>query len=103
VRSAADVRDALPGVPADPLAAGRDARKAGLAGPVLSGTLRRFTLTQTGLLLVRLDLTLVDPESAEVLWEGSAQRPVPVRSALTQQEVLLDAGPAIFGEAFGGR
>ncbi|HKJ25061.1 MAG TPA: metal ABC transporter permease [Myxococcota bacterium] len=103
VRSAAEVRDALPDAPADPLAAGRDAKQAGLAGPVLSGTLRRFTLTQTSLLLVRLDLVLVDPERMQVLWRGSAQRPVPVRSALTQQEVLLDAGPAIFAEAFGSR
>ena len=52
---------------------------------------------------MRLDLALVDPESAEVLWQGSAQRPVAVRSALTEQEVLLDAGPAIFAEAFGSR
>jgi hypothetical protein len=103
VRSAAEARGALPRVPPDPRSAARDAQKAGLTGPVLVGTLRRFTLTQTGLLLVRLELVLVDPASAEVLWTGSAQRPVPVRSALTEQEVLLDAGPLIFAEAFGSR
>jgi len=61
----------------------------------------RFTLTGTGLLLVRLDLTLVDARSQQVLWTGSARRPVPVRSALTVQEILLDAGAPIFADAFG--
>jgi zinc/manganese transport system permease protein len=96
-------RSALPDVPADPQAAARGAREAGLDGPVLFGRLDRFTQTQTGLLLVRLDLALVDPQSAELLWTGSARRPVPVKSALTAQEILVDAAPAIFAEAFGGR
>jgi ABC-type Mn2+/Zn2+ transport system permease subunit len=103
VKSAAEARGALPHIPADLHSAAREAQKAGFEGPVLVGTLRRFTLTQTGLLLVRLELVLVDPASAEVLWTGVAQRPVPVRSAVTEQEVLLDAGPAIFAEAFGSR
>jgi ABC-type Mn2+/Zn2+ transport system permease subunit len=94
-------RNALPDVPADAQGAARSAREAEIAAPVLFGQLRRFTLTQTGLLLVRLELTLVDPTSEEVLWTGSAKRPVPVKSALTSNEVVLDAGPAIFAEAFG--
>ena len=44
---------------------------------------------------------LVDPRDGNVLWSGSARRPVPVRSALTVPELLIDAGPAIFAEAFG--
>jgi hypothetical protein len=38
-----------------------------------------------------------------VIWTGSARGPVPVRSALTAQEILIDAGPAIFAEAFAAR
>lgn len=94
-------RTASPGAPAGTDSAAR-VREAGIRAPVLFGTLHRFTLTQTGLLLVRLDLALVDPETGDVLWTGSAHRPVSVRSALTAQEVVLDAGPAIFAEAFGG-
>jgi hypothetical protein len=44
----------------------------------------------------------VDPASGEVIWTGSARRPVPVRSALNMREVVIDAGPRIFAEAFGG-
>jgi len=72
-------------------------------GLLLTGTLRRFTNTGTGLLLVRLDLTLVDAQSQQVLWSGAAKRPVPIRSALTLQEILLDAGAPIFADAFGNR
>ncbi len=71
------------------------------AGMLLTGTLRRFTNTGGGLLLVRLDLTLVDAQSHQVLWSGAAKRPVPIRSALTLQEILLDAGAPIFADAFG--
>ncbi len=87
--------------PAEPLAAARAVADAGLDGLVLAGTLRRFTVTESGLLLVRLDLTLLDAKSQQVLWTGAAKRPVPIRSALTLQEVLLDAGPPIFADAFG--
>jgi hypothetical protein len=38
-----------------------------------------------------------------VRWTGRARGPVPLRSALSAQEVLIDAGPAIFAEAFGSR
>jgi hypothetical protein len=69
----------------------------------MTGALRRFTLTQTGLLLVWLDLALVDAQSQEILWTGAARRPVPVQSALTWQEVLVDAGAPIFADAFGNR
>jgi ABC-type Mn2+/Zn2+ transport system permease subunit len=96
-------RELLPAVPADPAGAARLAREAHLDGPVLFGSLRRFTLTQTGLLLVHLDLVLVDPSDAAVLWAGSARRPVSVRSAVDPQEVVIDAAPAIFAEAFGNR
>jgi len=37
-----------------------------------------------------------------VLCTGHADRPQPIRSALTTQEVVVDAAPAIFAEAFGG-
>ena len=70
-------------------------------GLTLAGTLRRFTITESGLLLVRLELTLLDAQSQQVVWTGAAKRPVPIPSALTLQEVLLDAGPPIFAEAFG--
>jgi hypothetical protein len=86
----------------EPLAA-EGAAPAGFAGPLLNGTLRRFTLTGSGLLLVQLDLALIDSQSREVLWSGSARRPVPIPSSLTWQEVLLDAGAPIFADAFGNR
>jgi ABC-type Mn2+/Zn2+ transport system permease subunit len=94
---------ALAHPPQDPLAAARVAADAGVPGPLMTGTLRRFTITETGLLLVRLELALVDLESGQVVWTGAARRPVPIRSALTVQEILLDAGPPIFAEAFGTR
>jgi ABC-type Mn2+/Zn2+ transport system permease subunit len=87
--------------PADEVLAPGQAAGAGFEGAVLTGTLRRFTLTGSGLLLVRLDLALADAQSQEVLWTGAAQQPVPIPSALTWQEILLDAGPAIFADAFG--
>jgi len=93
---------ALAHIPEEPLRAARAAADAGLGGLLLAGTLRRFTLTGTGLLLVRLDLTLVDAQSQQVLWTGTARKPVSVRSALTMQEILLDAGAPIFADAFGG-
>lgn len=89
-------------VPSDAPSAARAARQAGLSGPVLVGTLHRFTITRSRLLLVRLDLQLIDPADARVLWRGEARRPVPIPGALTLQEVLIDAGPRIFAEAFGG-
>jgi ABC-type Mn2+/Zn2+ transport system permease subunit len=95
-------RAALPEVPADAGAAARLARAAGREGPVLFGSLRRYTVTGTGMLLVNLDLALVDPASGEVIWKGSARRPVPVRSALDAGEIVIDAGPKIFADAFGG-
>jgi hypothetical protein len=73
----------------------------GFRGPLLAGTLRRFTLTGSGLLLVQLDLALIDSQSQALLWSGAARRPVPIPSALTWQEILLDAGAPIFAEAFG--
>jgi len=97
------VRAVVPHAREEPLAAAGAAARAGLDGPVLTGRLRRFTLTQTGLLLVWLDLALVDAQSQEILWTGAARRPVPIQSALTWQEVLLDAGAPLFAEAFGSR
>jgi len=87
----------------EPLGAAGGAAPAGFTGPLLTGTLRRFTPTGTGLLLVRLDLALIDAQSQEVLWSGAARRPVPIASALTWQEILLDAGAPIFADAFGNR
>jgi ABC-type Mn2+/Zn2+ transport system permease subunit len=96
-------RAALAEVPGDVAAAARLARAAGREGPVLFGSLHRFTITGTNLLLVHLDLALVDSASGEVIWKGSARRPVPVRSALNTREIVIDAGPKIFAEAFGDR
>ena len=84
-----------------PEAAARAARQAELVGPVLFGSLSRYTVAHSGLLLVRLDLWLVDPAGGAVLWSGTAQRPVPVRSALTAEEIVLDAAPRIYADAFG--
>src|SRR4030095_9151528 len=68
----------LPEPPKDVLAAARAAhtaaraaQSAGFEGPVLTGTLRRFHVTETGLLQVWLDLALVDPATQRVLWSGS--------------------------------
>jgi hypothetical protein len=95
------VRSVLPRPPEDALEAARAAERAGFEGPVLSGTVHRFHLTETGLLQVWLDLVLVDPGSSRVLWSASARRPAKVSAAQTWQEVLLDAGGPIFAEAFG--
>jgi ABC-type Mn2+/Zn2+ transport system permease subunit len=95
------VRAAVPHALEPPLAGAGAAASAGLDGPVLVGTLRRFTVTESGLLLVRLELALVDAKRQEILWTGIAKRPVPIQSALTWQEILLDAGGPIFAEAFG--
>jgi ABC-type Mn2+/Zn2+ transport system permease subunit len=99
----AAVRDAVPGTPESPAEAARMAAGAGLDGPVLQGTLRRFTVTQTGLLLVRLELALVDASSQQVLWTGAAKRPVAIQASQTWQEIVLDAGGPIFADAFGSR
>jgi hypothetical protein len=103
VRSFDEVRASLPDVPGGADDAARRARDADLAGPVLYGVLSRYTFSQAGLLLVRLDLVLVDPATGDVLWSGQARRPVAVKSALTDQEIVLDAAPEIFAEAFGSR
>ena len=68
----------------EPLAAAGGAAPAGFAGPVLTGTLRRFTLTGTGLLLVQLDLALVDSQSqrAAVVRRREAAGSDPVRAHL---------------------
>jgi hypothetical protein len=97
------VAAAVPDPPKDVLEAARAAQRAGFEGPVLTGTLRRFHVTETGLLQVWLDLALVDPEAPRVLWSGSARRPVKVAPAQTWQEILLDAGGPIFADAFGNR
>ncbi len=101
VRGFDEDRITLVDVPRDPADAARLASAAGVDGPVLFGRLDRYTFTQTGLLLVRLELWLVDPASGDVLWQGSAHRPVSVRSTLSAQELVLDAAPRIFAEAFG--
>jgi ABC-type Mn2+/Zn2+ transport system permease subunit len=97
------VRSLVSRAPADPASASRAAASANLDGPVLLGTLRRFTVSSTGILLIRLDLALVDPKTKQVLWTGAARRPVPIQAAQTWQEILLDAGAPIFAEAFGNQ
>jgi ABC-type Mn2+/Zn2+ transport system permease subunit len=96
-------RTVLAGAPGAPLAAPAGPLPAGFMGPVLTGTLRRFTLTGSGLLLVQLELAIVDAQSQQRLWSGAAKRPVSIASALTWQEILLDAGAPIFADAFGNR
>jgi hypothetical protein len=97
------VRAAIPHASDDPLSAVHAAARAGLGGYVLHGTLRRFTVTNSGLLLVRLELALLDTNGEKLLWTGEAKGPVSIASALTLQEVVLDAGGPIFAEAFGAR
>lgn len=87
--------------PRDALEAAREARRAGFDGPVLTGTLRRLHVTETGLLQVWLELALVDPATSRSLWSGGAQRPIKVAPAQTWQEILLDAGAQIYAQAFG--
>jgi ABC-type Mn2+/Zn2+ transport system permease subunit len=97
------VRDAAPHASGDPLSAAHAARQAGLTGYVLYGKLRRFTRAEPGLLLVRLDLWLLDPAADTILWQGAATRPVSIPAALTDAEVMIDAGGPIFADAFGTR
>ncbi len=99
----ASVRQAIPASSDDALSAVHAASRAGLGDFALYGTLRRFTITNSGLLLIRLELSLLDAKSEQVVWRGAATRPVSIASALTTQEVLLDAGGPIFAEAFGSR
>jgi ABC-type Mn2+/Zn2+ transport system permease subunit len=99
----ATVREALPVASDDALSAVHATARAGLGDYALYGTLRRFTITNSGLLLIRLDLSLLDTRGQKPVWNGSATRPVSIQSALTTQEVLLDAGGPIFAEAFGNR
>ena len=99
----AKVRDALPVASHDALGAVHAASRAGLGDFVLYGKLRRFTITNSGILLIRLELSLLDVASEKVVWNGAATRPVSIQSSLTTQEVLLDAGPPIFADAFATR
>lgn len=103
VLDTAEVRSVAPAAPADRHNAVSVAQRAGLPGPVLFGTLRRWTFTRTDLLLVWLDLELLEPRDGRVLWSGSARRPVPVPAALTRQEIVIDAGPRVFADAFAPR
>jgi zinc transport system permease protein len=98
-----EVRRAIPAAADDAVSAARAASRAGLGDLALHGALHRFTLTNSGLLLVRLELTLLDAKTQTVVWRGAATRPVSIPAALTNQEVVLDAGGPIFAEAFGNR
>ena len=97
------VRSAVPTAPSTAGAALELARAGGLHGPLMLGRLERFTRSGDEIVLVRLDLELVDPRTGAVTWQGSARRPVPIKSALTAQEVVQDAAPRIFAEAFAAR
>jgi hypothetical protein len=102
VLPAEEVRRLLADAPASPQAAASAARSAGLDGPVLQATLRRFSRTGSDLLLLQLDLALVDAATGNVLWQGRARGPYPVRGALTLEETLRDVDDRLFEEAFGG-
>ena len=97
------VQSAIPVAPDDALAAVHAAARAGLGDFALHGTLRRFTVTNTGMLLVRLELSLLEARSEALVWRGAATRPVSIPAALTTQEIVLDAGGPIFAEAFAPR
>jgi ABC-type Mn2+/Zn2+ transport system permease subunit len=102
VLPAEEVRRVCADAPADASSAAAAARRAGLDGPVLQTTLRRFSRTGSDLLLVQLDLTLVEPADGRVLWSGRARGPYAVPAALTLDELLLDVDDRLFAEAFGG-
>jgi len=97
-----ETQKAVPSPPADPASAALAAKRAGLDSLVLQGSLRRFTLNPSRILLVTLDLALVDPRDGHTLWTGTARRPVAVPAAQTLPEAVRDAGPQIFADAFGG-
>lgn len=101
VLPAEEVRRLLSDAPATPAAATLAARNAGLDGPVLQTSLRRFARTGSDLLLLQLDLALVDPGDGRVLWSGKARGPYPVRGSFTLEECLLDVNDRLFAEAFG--
>jgi ABC-type Mn2+/Zn2+ transport system permease subunit len=102
VLSMAEAEKAVPKAPSDPGSAALAAKRAGLDALVLQGTLRRFTLNPSRVLLITLDLALVDPRDGRTLWTGTAHRPVAVTAAQTLPEAVRDAGPRIFADAFGG-
>ena len=102
VRPAEQVRSLLADAPTDPATAASVARRAGLDGPLLQATLRRFQRTGSDLLLLQLDLALVEPADGRVLWSGKARGPYSVRGALTLEECLRDVNDRLFAEAFGG-
>lgn len=101
IRDPDETRSLVSKAPATAAEAANLARSAGLEGAVLHASLGRFSRTGSDLLLVQLDLVLVDPGNARVLWTGSARGPFPVRGALTLEEVLLDIEDPLFEEAFG--
>ncbi|HVP28021.1 MAG TPA: metal ABC transporter permease [Myxococcota bacterium] len=103
VRAPEDVRRAFPSAPAAAPAAVVTARSAGIAGPLLVSTLRRYRFGESKLLLVHLDLELLDVDEGRLLWSGSARRPIPLQAALTDTEVLIDAAKPLFDEALGTR
>ncbi len=96
-----EARRAAPSPPADPASAAFAAQRAGLDALVLQGTLSRFTLSPSRVLLITLELALVDPRDGRVVWSGRAQGPFPVPAAMTLQEAVRDAGPPVFARAFG--
>lgn len=103
VRAAETVRRAFPTAPASPAIAAASARAAGLPGPLLLPTLRRYSFGESRVLLVWLDLALVDAADGRIVWRGEARRPIPLPAAQTQTEVLVDATAPLFDEALGTR
>ena len=69
------VRAAVPTAPSSAESALALARAGGLGGPLMLGRLTRFTQSANDLVLVRLELSLVDPASGAVVWQGVARGP----------------------------
>lgn len=103
VRAPDAVRRVFPSAPASAELAAASARTAGLPGPLLISTLRRYSFGESRVLLVWLDLVLVDAADARILWRGEARRPIPLAAAQTQTEVVIDATRPLFDEALGTR
>ncbi len=101
VLPSASVTRAIPKAPQDGATAVAAARRAGLRGPLLYTRLQRFSVSSQTFLVAWLDFDLRDVETGATLWSSSARRPVPVRGALTLEEVVIDAAPALLEEAFG--
>lgn len=103
VRAAEQIAAAFPDPPPSIALAASTARRAGLPGPLLVSTLRRYVFTESRRLQIWLELALVDAADGRVLWSAQARRPIPLEAARTQREVVADAIGPLFDEALGTR